>query len=41
MKKIDCMDCFPAEVRPAFTMRLDSIPYYYNPVDRVVLEEFF
>lgn len=37
----DCMDCFPAEVHPAFTMRLDSIPYYYNPVDRAELEEFF
>lgn len=36
----DCMDCFPAEVHPAFTMRLDSIPYYYNPVDRAKLEEF-
>ena len=36
----DCMDCFPAEVHPAFTLRLDSIPYYYNPVDRAVLEEF-
>lgn len=37
----DCMDCFPAEVHPAFTLRLDSIPYYYNPVDRAKLEEFF
>lgn len=36
----DCMDCFPAEVHPAFTLRLDSLPYYYNPVDRAVLEEF-
>lgn len=37
----DCMDCFPAEVHPAFTLCLDSLPYYYNPVDRAVLEEFF
>lgn len=37
----DCMDCFPAEVHPALTLRLDSLPYYYNPVDRAVLEEFF
>ena len=36
----DCMDCFPVEVHPAFTLRLDSIPYYYNPVDRAKLEEF-
>ena len=36
----DCIDCFPAEVHPAFTLRLDSLPYYYNPVDRAVLEEF-
>lgn len=36
----DCMDCFPAEVRPTFTLRLDSLPYYYNPVDRAALEEF-
>ena len=36
----DCMDCFPAEVHPAFTLCLDSIPYYYNPVDRAKLEEF-
>lgn len=40
MKKIDCVDCFPAEVHPSFTLRLDSLPYYYNPVDRAVLEEF-
>lgn len=37
----NCMDCFPAEVHPAFTLRLDSLPYYYDPADRVVLEEFF
>ena len=37
----DCMDCFPAEVHPAFTLRLDSLLYYYNPVDRAKLEEFF
>lgn len=36
----DCTDCFPAEVHPAFTLRLDSLPYYYNPIDRAVLEEF-
>lgn len=36
----DCMDYFPAEVHPSFTLRLDSLPYYYNPVDRAVLEEF-
>lgn len=36
----DCMDCFPAEVHPSFTLRLDSLPYYYNPVDRAKLEEF-
>ena len=40
MKKIDCMDCFPAEIHPSFTLCLDSLPYYYNPVDRAVLEEF-
>ena len=40
MKKIDCMDCFPAEVHPAFTLRLDSLLYYYNPVDCAKLEEF-
>lgn len=36
----DCMDCFPAEVHPSFTLRLDSLPYYYHPVDRAALEEF-
>ena len=36
----DCVDCFPAEVHPSFTLHLDSFPYYYNPVDRAVLEEF-
>lgn len=36
----DCMDCFPAEVHPSFTLYLGSLPYYYNPVDRAVLEEF-
>lgn len=36
----DDMDCFPVEVHPSFTLRLDSLPYYYNPVDRAVLEEF-
>ena len=36
----DCMDCFPAEVHLSFTLRLDSLPYYYNPVDRAKLEEF-
>ena len=36
----DCMDCFPAEVHPAFAMSLDSLLYYYNPVDRAKLEEF-
>ena len=36
----DCMDCFPVEVHPSFTLRLDSLPYYYNPVDRAKLEEF-
>ena len=36
----DYMDCFPAEVHPSFTPRLDSLPYYYNPVDRAKLEEF-
>ena len=41
MKKIDCVDCFPVEVHPAFTLRLDFLPYYYNPIDRAVLEEFF
>lgn len=37
----DCMDCFPAEVHPAFTLYLGSLPYYYDPADRAVLEEFF
>lgn len=36
----DCMDCFPAEVHPSFTLYLGSLPYYYNPVDRAGLEEF-
>lgn len=36
----DCMDYFPAEIHPSFTLHLDSLPYYYNPVDRAVLEEF-
>ena len=36
----DCVDCFPAEVHPSFTLRLDSLPYYYNPINRAVLEEF-
>ena len=36
----DCMDCVPAEVHPSFTLRLDSLPYYYNPVDHPKLEEF-
>lgn len=36
----DCMDCFPVEVHPSFTLYLDSLPYYYNPVDRAALEEF-
>lgn len=36
----DCMDCFPAEVHPAFTLCLDSIPYYYNPRRPCGLEEF-
>lgn len=36
----DCMDCFPAEVHPSFTLYLGSLPYYYNPVDRAALEEF-
>ena len=40
MKKIDCVDCFPAEVHPAFTLRLDSLPYYYDPVCRADLAEF-
>lgn len=37
----DCMNCFPAEVHPSFTLRLGSLPYYYDPADRAVLEEFF
>ena len=40
MKKIDCMGCFLAEVHPSFTLHLDSLLYYYNPVDRAKLEEF-
>lgn len=40
MKKIDCVDCFPVEVHPSFTLRLDSLLYYYNSVDRAKLEEF-
>ena len=40
MKKIDCVDCFPAEVHPSFTLHIDSLLYYYNPVDRAKLEEF-
>ena len=33
--------CFPFEVRPSLTLRLGSLPYYYDPADRAVLEEFF
>ena len=36
----DYMDCFPAEVHPAFTLCLDSLPYYYDPVCRADLAEF-
>ena len=36
----DCMNCFPVEVHPSFTLRLGSLPYYYHRVDRAVLEEF-
>ena len=36
----DYMDCFPAEVRPSFTLRLGSLPYYYDPVCRADLAEF-
>ena len=32
--------CFPFEVHPSLTLRLSSLPYYYHPVDRAVLEEF-
>lgn len=33
--------CFPFEVRPSLTLRLGCLPYYYDPADCVVLEEFF
>ena len=36
----DCMDCFPVEVHPSFTLYLDSLPYYYNPINHTALEEF-
>ena len=36
----DYMDCFPAELHPAFTLCLDSLPYYYDPVCRADLAEF-
>ena len=36
----DCMDCFHAEVHPSFTLRLGSLPYYYDPVCRADLAEF-
>ena len=36
----DTENYFPCEVRPSLTLRLGSLLYYYNPVDRAVLEEF-
>lgn len=32
--------CFSFEVHPSLTLRLGSLPYYYDPADRAVLEEF-
>lgn len=37
----DNESCFPFEVHPSLTLRLGSLPYYYDPADRAVLEEFF
>lgn len=36
----DNESCFPFEVHPSLTLRLGSLPYYYDPADRAVLEEF-
>lgn len=36
----DTEDCFPCEVHPSLTLRLGSLPYYYDPVCRADLEEF-
>lgn len=36
----DTQDYFPYEVHPSLTLRLGGLPYYYNPADRVELENF-
>lgn len=36
----DTEDCFPCEVHPSFTLRLGSLPYYYDPVCRADLADF-
>ena len=36
----DAENCFPCQVRPSLTLRLGSLPYYYDPVCRADLAEF-
>ena len=36
----DTENCFPGQVRPSLTLRLGSLPYYYDPVCRADLAEF-
>ena len=36
----DTENCFPCQVRPSLTLRLGSLPYYYDPVCRADLAEF-
>lgn len=36
----DTENCFPYQVRPSLTLRLGSLPYYYDPVCRADLAEF-
>ena len=35
----DTENCFPCQVRPSITLRLGSLPYYYDPVCRADLAE--
>lgn len=36
----DTEDCFPCEVHPSLTLRLGSLPYYYDPACRADLADF-
>ena len=36
----DTENCFPCQVHPSLTLRLGSLPYYYDPVCRADLAEF-